>query len=567
MGIHFSTKDPGGGSANAFNPIQVSGRSDLLADGEEALEFVAGSNITITTSPGTTPKKITIEATGGGGEANTTSNSGGGEPLALAKAGINLPFKTITAGTGVNLTPSATELEIAASGALTAHDIDGSFHETTEDDEGAVLSGNSSVASPKSPIFIKRFLDEDLDLYIAPDGDDTTGDGTTGNPWFSPNRALEHIAGWHLVENVRIIMKDTDAGTSTFYDWLETQELKHPQGGQIKIIPENVELYEDKTIGTPVFTTDHYTVTVTLTSLEAAKFGIGDYIFVYFSDGAALEDGSDLDGFHEVTGVTATTITFQAYNRQYGPVLPYTPTNITEISFWRATALVKHSTRVHTFNIPAGFEWGGIQNIGCVMGVVANGNRCITTVSGGVLLAPDGFAVTFFGTSGFNQGIKIENAKLDFGGYVAVSKGRFISTVQLENNAKLLCTGLIVNYNQSTQVPLVRLENDSLVLSKVSNIVMGSSETGLSLDGTCKFEAIGYSQISNCNRYGAKVFGGSYLRLGSGYVSRCATAGATYYGLEVDGNATADARNVSYTNNDGSRDTNVGTIGGGVIFP
>tara|TARA_R110000851_G_scaffold308544_1_gene467472 strand:- start:46 stop:1989 length:1944 start_codon:yes stop_codon:yes gene_type:complete len=50
------------------------------------------------------------------GEINTSSNSGTGEGLALTKVGVDLPFKTIKAGAGVILTPSATELEISTSG-------------------------------------------------------------------------------------------------------------------------------------------------------------------------------------------------------------------------------------------------------------------------------------------------------------------------------------------------------------------------------------------------------------------------------------------------------------------
>lgn len=53
---------------------------------------------------------------GGGGEANTTSNQGGGQGLALAKSGVDLPFKTLTAGANITLTPSADELQIAAVG-------------------------------------------------------------------------------------------------------------------------------------------------------------------------------------------------------------------------------------------------------------------------------------------------------------------------------------------------------------------------------------------------------------------------------------------------------------------
>jgi hypothetical protein len=58
-------------------------------------------------------KRITVGSlpTGGGGEANTTSNSGGGEGAALAKVGIDLPFKSFTGTNGITASNTATEID------------------------------------------------------------------------------------------------------------------------------------------------------------------------------------------------------------------------------------------------------------------------------------------------------------------------------------------------------------------------------------------------------------------------------------------------------------------------
>ena len=56
---------------------------------------------------------------GGGGEANTASNLGAGAGLATPKVGVDLPFKSLTAGTGITLTPSASEILISG-GAMSA---------------------------------------------------------------------------------------------------------------------------------------------------------------------------------------------------------------------------------------------------------------------------------------------------------------------------------------------------------------------------------------------------------------------------------------------------------------
>jgi hypothetical protein len=52
----------------------------------------------------------------GCGETNTTSTKGLGEGLTLPKEGVDLPFKSITAGANITLTASAEELEISSSG-------------------------------------------------------------------------------------------------------------------------------------------------------------------------------------------------------------------------------------------------------------------------------------------------------------------------------------------------------------------------------------------------------------------------------------------------------------------
>ena len=72
--------------------------------------ITAGTGITLTSAA--TELQISSDS----GEVNTSSNSGTGEGLALAKSGSNLPFKSITAGTGITLTSAANELQISSAG-------------------------------------------------------------------------------------------------------------------------------------------------------------------------------------------------------------------------------------------------------------------------------------------------------------------------------------------------------------------------------------------------------------------------------------------------------------------
>jgi len=51
---------------------------------------------------------------GGGGEANTGANVGTGDGVFKDKSGVTLNFKSLVAGSGITLTPSANEIEIEA---------------------------------------------------------------------------------------------------------------------------------------------------------------------------------------------------------------------------------------------------------------------------------------------------------------------------------------------------------------------------------------------------------------------------------------------------------------------
>jgi hypothetical protein len=57
------------GSSNAFSTVSVTGQSNIVASGASTLRFAAGSNITLTTNPGT--GTVTISSTAGGGGATS----------------------------------------------------------------------------------------------------------------------------------------------------------------------------------------------------------------------------------------------------------------------------------------------------------------------------------------------------------------------------------------------------------------------------------------------------------------------------------------------------------------
>jgi hypothetical protein len=91
---------------------------------------------------------------GGGGEANTGANVGSGAGIFRDKTGVLLNFKSLTAGTGVTLTQSADEIEIAASGGGAAFPWPVKFVASdttlTPADQGVIVQTGGIITLPAS---------------------------------------------------------------------------------------------------------------------------------------------------------------------------------------------------------------------------------------------------------------------------------------------------------------------------------------------------------------------------------------------------------------------------------
>lgn len=102
------------GEANTASNLGVTGESLFAQKSGVDLQFKklkAGANVSLSSDG----ESVTISSTDTG-EVNTASNQGTGEGLVMAKSGVDLPFKTIKAGSNVTLSSTSNELTISASG-------------------------------------------------------------------------------------------------------------------------------------------------------------------------------------------------------------------------------------------------------------------------------------------------------------------------------------------------------------------------------------------------------------------------------------------------------------------
>jgi hypothetical protein len=201
------------GTGEANTASNVGTGEGLVFKGKSGVNFefkriAAGSNITVTNGS----NDITIAASSSG-EANTTSNAGAGVGLAKAKAGVDLPFKSLVAGSNISITGNADDVTIAstASGFTAGGDLSGTSTSqtvvgirqttvgtaggshptgrvlrttgTTTCDWGAVDLGNSNARTGTLP--------------IANGGTGVTAlPGSTGNPLINNNGPLGAATNW-----------------------------------------------------------------------------------------------------------------------------------------------------------------------------------------------------------------------------------------------------------------------------------------------------------------------------------------------------------------------------------
>jgi len=112
--------------------------------------LTAGTGITLTSAANE------LQISSDSGEVNTSSNSGTGEGLALAKSGSNLPFKSLTAGTGITLTSAANELQISSAGGTDTNignsniTFDATYNADLNGNDWSIKDGSDTLLSVKN---------------------------------------------------------------------------------------------------------------------------------------------------------------------------------------------------------------------------------------------------------------------------------------------------------------------------------------------------------------------------------------------------------------------------------
>ncbi|WP_398324459.1 right-handed parallel beta-helix repeat-containing protein [Vulcanococcus sp.] len=91
------------------------------------------------------------------------------------------------------------------------------------------ITGPQGPQGPTGPF--SRIPGSDLDLYVAPDGSDSEGDGSQTNPWATPQRAMEELWGFLIPPDRTATVHIADGD----YTLVEPLRLDHPSGARITL--------------------------------------------------------------------------------------------------------------------------------------------------------------------------------------------------------------------------------------------------------------------------------------------------------------------------------------------
>lgn len=282
-----------------------------------------------------------------------------------------------------------------------------------------------------SPTQVKAALDElgarsgasaitaNTSLYISPTGSDTTGDGSSGNPWATPHKALLSLRDKIIAPDVLVTIECADGA----YSLGSTLTVEHPYGNRILLKGTNTYSKTITSIASSSGAAGNWSYVLNMS--DVTNVAIGDVMLIRNSGGAyAPSSMNKLVGACAITNVGASTITITHYGRY-------------------AVAATNAGVGLEAIILKARFNWS--VSTGLVVKTALNISRLhctatggyVITVDGGTLRVPAGEPLTIIATAA--SGIFATNkALLDGSSYVGIGGTNIIG---------INCWDSIVNVN------------------------------------------------------------------------------------------------------------------------
>lgn len=140
-----------------------------------------------------------------------------------------------------------------------------------------------------------KVISSDLTLYVATTGNDTTGDGSSGSPWATPQKALDYLNGYWISPDATVTTQCAD-GTYTF---TEATSCTHPCAANIVITGENTHSKSMTSVQSSSGSAGAWSVVINLDGV--ANIAEDDYVIIHTASGGTRP--TFVLGCHKVTNV------------------------------------------------------------------------------------------------------------------------------------------------------------------------------------------------------------------------------------------------------------------------
>lgn len=141
------------------------------------------------------------------------------------------------------------------------------------------------------------WITADTNLYIATTGDDSTGDGSSGAPWATINKALSYLGGYRIANGVYVTI-NVAAG---HYSFASSVNIRHVDGTQIRIVGATPVSKTMSSVQSSSGGAGNYSIIVNLDSVS--DIAVGDYAI--FRTCAGGTRPQCMFGVWEITNVDA----------------------------------------------------------------------------------------------------------------------------------------------------------------------------------------------------------------------------------------------------------------------
>lgn len=272
---------------------------------------------------------------------------------------------------------------------------------------GQFLMANGAGANP-SWANAKGKINADTTYYIATTGNDTTGDGSSGNPWATIAKAINYLQSY-LIDGANTVKISVADGT---YTATSAILLNHLTGLQIKIAGQNTYQKTVNSVQSSSGGSGAWSIVLNMNSVE--NIAVNDYITIHGCAGGTYP--TYLDGCHKVTNVDAVNTRITVLTAH---INASAPSGAVTTTYAYVLKTILQFNGCDGFQLTQACAFGGIDKL-AIIGNATASTSGIWAYNKSALMVSMGSKE--LGISNFAYGLMASNNALIYAPYISVSK-------------------------------------------------------------------------------------------------------------------------------------------------